>query len=107
MTQRFSFTSRQSSVDQPTLPRQGASPRAKVPPTVLDMDFMNVPDQGMAGIHRRQSKEVKPVPGGGRSKPTPKPKPRLPLCRALYAYDAQDTDELSFNANDELEIVRE
>ncbi|NP_001080439.1 myosin IE, gene 2 L homeolog [Xenopus laevis] len=109
MLQRMSFTSRQLSVEQPTLPRQGASPRAKAPPTPVNLDFMNVPDQGTAGILRRRSKEVKPVPGGGRSKPAPKPKPQpaLPLCRALYAYDAQDTDELSFNANDQLEIVRE
>ncbi|XP_069807426.1 unconventional myosin-Ie-like [Dendropsophus ebraccatus] len=108
-TQRMSFTSRQSSVDQPSLPRQGASPRAKAPPVNMDLDFMNVPDQGVAGVLRRLSKEVKPVPGGGRAKPAPKPKPQpqLPRCRALYAYDAQDTDELSFNAEDILEIVRE
>uniref|UniRef100_A0A8C6XXV4 Myosin IEb n=1 Tax=Naja naja TaxID=35670 RepID=A0A8C6XXV4_NAJNA len=53
--------------------------------------------------------EVKPIPGGGRAKPKPKPKPQpcLPQCRALYAYDAQDTDELSFNANDVIEIIKE
>uniref|UniRef100_A0A8C5R4E2 Myosin IE n=1 Tax=Leptobrachium leishanense TaxID=445787 RepID=A0A8C5R4E2_9ANUR len=104
---RMSFTLRQSTVEQPSLPRQGANPRA--PPTVQDLNFMNVPDMGVAGIQRRLSKEVKPPPGGGRGKPTPKPKPQpaLPRCRALYAYDAQDTDELSFNADDELEIVRE
>ena len=46
---------------------------------------------------------MKPVPGAGR----PKPKPRSPQCRALYAYDAQDTDELSFNADDIIEILTE
>ncbi|KAM4014231.1 unconventional myosin-Ie-like isoform 1-T1 [Anomaloglossus baeobatrachus] len=109
LTQRMSFTSRQSSMDQPSLPRQGASPRAKAPPANMDLGFMNVPEEGVAGVSRRLSKEVKPVPGGGRSKPAPKPKPQpqLPRCRALYAYDAQDTDELSFNANDVLDIVRE
>lgn len=55
-----------------------------------------------------QSKK-RPTPGGGRQKPKPniKPKPRLPECKCLYAYDAQDTDELSFNEGDIIEIVRE
>uniref|UniRef100_A0A670JVE4 Myosin IE n=1 Tax=Podarcis muralis TaxID=64176 RepID=A0A670JVE4_PODMU len=106
--QRLSMT-RQVSMEQPSLPRQGASPRAKVLPTQLNLDFMNVPDQGVAGLQRRLSKETKPIPGGGRAKPKPKPKPQpcLPQCRALYAYDAQDTDELSFNANEFIEIIKE
>lgn len=58
-------------------------------------------------LQRRRSKEVKPLPGAGRPKPAPKPKPRVPQCRALYAYDAQDTDELSFNADDVIEIHSE
>lgn len=58
-------------------------------------------------LQRRRSKEVKPLPGAGRPKPAPKPKPRSPQCRALYAYDAQDTDELSFNAEDVIEILSE
>ncbi|XP_054854598.1 unconventional myosin-Ie-like [Eublepharis macularius] len=101
--------SRQVSMEQPSLPRQGASPRAKAAPSHLNLDFMNVPDQGVAGLQRRLSKEAKPVPGGGRAKPKPRPKPqpRLPQCRALYAYDAQDTDELSFNADDFIEIIKE
>lgn len=53
------------------------------------------------------SKEVKPVPGAGLPKPAPRPKPRSPQCRALYAYDAQDTDELSFNADDVIDILNE
>ncbi|XP_065430240.1 unconventional myosin-Ie-like isoform X1 [Chrysemys picta bellii] len=100
---------RQGSMEQPTLPRHGASPRAKAFPAQLNLDFMNVPDQGVAGWQRRLSKEAKPIPGGGRAKPKPKPKPqpRLPQCRALYAYDAQDTDELSFNADEYIELIRE
>lgn len=58
-------------------------------------------------LQRRRSKEVKPLPGAGRPKPAPKPKPRAPQCQTLYAYDAQDTDELSFNANDVIEILSE
>ncbi|XP_077175762.1 unconventional myosin-Ie-like isoform X2 [Paroedura picta] len=101
--------SRQVSMEQPSLPRQGASPRAKAAPAHLNLDFMNVPDQGVAGLQRRLSKEAKPVPGGGRAKPKPKPKPqpRLPQCRALYTYDAHDTDELSFNADEVIEIIKE
>nr|XP_023673092.1 unconventional myosin-Ie-like [Paramormyrops kingsleyae] len=49
----------------------------------------------------------RPTPGAGRPKPTPKPKLQLPRCKALYAYDAQDTDELSFNADDIIEIMEE
>ena len=34
-------------------------------------------------------------------------KPALPKCRCLYAYDAQDLDELSFNEGDIIEILKE
>ena len=58
---------------------------------------------------QRQSKRTRPSPGAGRPKPTPKPKiePRLPQCSCLYAYDAQDTDELSFNEGDVISILNE
>ncbi|CAN9514415.1 unnamed protein product [Ophioblennius macclurei] len=101
---RGSLLRQQSSMEQPTLPRlhnqQRSSNRSQ---QHNDMGFMSVPDQGAAGMHRRRSKEVKPVPGAGR----PKPKPRSPQCRAMYAYDAQDTDELSFNADDVIELLSE
>lgn len=39
-------------------------------------------------------------------KPKPPLKPKLlPLVEALYAYEAQDTDELSFIAGDKFELV--
>ncbi|XP_023657182.1 unconventional myosin-Ie-like [Paramormyrops kingsleyae] len=101
---RASLIRQQSSMEQPTLPRLQGQRQSRVPqerPT--NMDFMNVPDQGVAGLHRRRSKEYKPEPGAGR----PKPRPRSPQCRALYAYDAQDTDELSFNAADIIDIINE
>ncbi|NXI09648.1 MYO1E protein, partial [Irena cyanogastra] len=69
------------------------------------LDFLKVPDQGAAGVRRQTSS--RPPPAGGRPKPQPKPKPQVPQCRALYAYDAQDTDELSFNANDVIDIIKE
>ncbi|XP_077384353.1 myosin IEb isoform X2 [Festucalex cinctus] len=101
---RGSLLRQQSSMEQPSLPRlQNQHRRDSGSAKHVDMGFMNVPEQGAAGLQRRRSKEVKPVPGAGR----PKPKPRSPQCRALYAYDAQDTDELSFNTDDVIEILTE
>lgn len=40
-------------------------------------------------------------------RPPPAPKPSLPQVRALYDYDATDTDELTFKENDILELVKE
>ncbi|XP_076584111.1 unconventional myosin-Ie isoform X1 [Chaetodon auriga] len=82
-----------------------------------NLDCLKVPDQGAAGhgdrgptsnggIAHRPSAS-RPPPGGGRPKPAPKPKPQVPQCKALYAYDAQDTDELSFNADDLIDIIKE
>uniref|UniRef100_A0A671L042 Osteoclast-stimulating factor 1 n=1 Tax=Sinocyclocheilus anshuiensis TaxID=1608454 RepID=A0A671L042_9TELE len=103
---RNSLLRQQSSMDQPTLPRlRGSSRSQRESQTYADMGFMNVPDQGVAGMHRRRSKECKPLPGSGG--PKPKPRPRTPQCRAIYAYDAQDTDELSFQADDIIEITYE
>ncbi|XP_036394223.1 myosin IEb [Megalops cyprinoides] len=105
---RASLLRQQSSMEQPSLPRHhGPRPVQNRNQPQMDMGFMNVPDQGVAGLHRRRSKEYKPPPGAGRPKPAPKPKPRSPQCRALYAYDAQDTDELSFNADDIIDILTE
>uniref|UniRef100_A0A671Y665 Osteoclast-stimulating factor 1 n=1 Tax=Sparus aurata TaxID=8175 RepID=A0A671Y665_SPAAU len=70
-----------------------------------NLDCLKVPEQGAAGAHRPSAS--RPPPGGGRPKPAPKPKPQVPQCKALYAYDAQDTDELSFNADDLIDIIKE
>lgn len=56
---------------------------------------------------RRNSGSKKPNPGGGRPKPAPKPRPAGPQCKCLYAYDAGDTDELSFNEGDLIELTTE
>ncbi|XP_046892633.1 myosin IEb [Hypomesus transpacificus] len=109
---RSSMLRQQASMDQPSLPRHQGSrqPSKRSNNSNLgqaDMGFMGVPDQGVAGLHRRRSKEYKPPPGANRPKPAPRPKPRTPQCRALYAYDAQDTDELSFNPDDVIEVLTE
>uniref|UniRef100_A0A8C7P9V0 Osteoclast-stimulating factor 1 n=1 Tax=Oncorhynchus mykiss TaxID=8022 RepID=A0A8C7P9V0_ONCMY len=74
-------------------------------PNQPNLDCLKVPDQGAAGVQRQSVS--RPPPGGGRPKPAPKPKPQVPQCKALYAYDAQDTDELSFNADDVIDILKE
>nr|DBA28594.1 TPA: hypothetical protein GDO54_008923 [Pyxicephalus adspersus] len=86
------------------LPRQSA-PRKSRAPSDHNMEFLNVPDQGVAGVHRRKSVSQRPPPGVGH--PKPQMKPVNPRCRALYQYIGQDVDELSFNVNDVIEIVLE
>ncbi|XP_053405072.1 unconventional myosin-Ie-like [Mercenaria mercenaria] len=114
--------SRQKSHDKtPSLPREGGHGMAKKIQDAVKMrnnDFMKVPDSGQSGharsvvennVQRHRLSSSKPKPGAGRPKPrpTPKPKPSLPQCKCLYAYDAQDTDELSFNEGDIIEIIKE
>lgn len=94
-----------SPTGRPTLPRPGTHLTGKNARVQNNLDFLRVPEQGAAGAHRQTTS--RPPPAGGRPKPKPKPKPQVPQCKALYAYDAQDTDELSFNADDVIEIVKE
>ncbi|XP_037553770.1 unconventional myosin-If [Nematolebias whitei] len=67
-----------------------------------NLDFLNVPDQGMSGKQRRQSISRRPPPA-----PKPQPRPQGPCCRALYQYVGQDTDEISFEVDDVFDLVRE
>uniref|UniRef100_A0AAY4DA60 Osteoclast-stimulating factor 1 n=1 Tax=Denticeps clupeoides TaxID=299321 RepID=A0AAY4DA60_9TELE len=104
----------------------GNQPHPFLPPTASQLkdragsqhqpntDCLKVPEPGAAGNRRGSShggnahrQSNRPTPGAGRPKPAPKPKPQVPQCRALYAYDAQDTDELSFNADDVIDIIKE
>ncbi|XP_020030987.2 unconventional myosin-Ie [Castor canadensis] len=103
--QRSGQKSLYTSMVRPPLPRQQSTGSDRVSRTPESLDFLKVPDQGAAGVRRQTTS--RPTPAGGRPKPQPKPKPQVPQCKALYAYDAQDTDELSFNANDIIDIIKE
>lgn len=52
-------------------------------------------------------KNTQRPPAPNRPKPGLPPKPSLPKCRTLFAYDAQDTEELSFNAGETIEVLKE
>ncbi|TKS74324.1 Unconventional myosin-If [Collichthys lucidus] len=67
-----------------------------------NMDFLNVPDQGMSGKQRKRSISQRPPPA-----PKPQPRPQGPRCRAIYQYTGQDTDEISFDVNDIIDLVKE
>ncbi|KAK6013537.1 SH3 domain protein, partial [Ostertagia ostertagi] len=83
-----STTTSGSSVGNPT--RYGGVPTAFVPHGQIEL---------------RSNTDVRPAPRP--NKPKPPTKPRMyPVVRAMYDYDAQDTDELSFSANDEIELMQ-
>jgi len=52
------------------------------------------------------SLRTQPPPKARAKPPARAPKP-LPLCKALYDYDATDTDELTFKEGDTIEIIKE
>ncbi|NXM58987.1 MYO1F protein, partial [Illadopsis cleaveri] len=87
------------------LPARNVSHQHKArPPSEHNMDFLNVPDQGVAGMQRRRSVSQRPPPA---RRPKPQPKAEGPRCRALYQYVGQDVDELSFNVGDVIDILME
>ncbi|NXW10760.1 MYO1F protein, partial [Fregetta grallaria] len=87
------------------LPLRNATRQPKTrPPSEQNMDFLNVPDQGVAGMQRRRSLNQRPPPAG---RPKPQPKAAVPRCQALYQYIGQDVDELSFNVGDIIDILLE
>uniref|UniRef100_A0A674B758 Osteoclast-stimulating factor 1 n=1 Tax=Salmo trutta TaxID=8032 RepID=A0A674B758_SALTR len=72
-----------------------------------NLDFLNVPDQGVSGMQRRRSISSQQRPPAPSSRSKAQPRPMGPRCRALYQYAGQDTDELSFDANDVIDLLNE
>jgi len=98
----------------PVLPLTGQQRRARAPSvkSPVNADFMRTPDPGAAGLQRRISQQrsvnmPRPIPGGNRPKPKPKPVNLLKKGKAMYPYTAQDTDEISLNQDDIIEIIKE
>ncbi|TMS20141.1 Unconventional myosin-If [Larimichthys crocea] len=87
-------------------PKLGSQRASRVPPPNQynqgNMDFLNVPDQGMSGKQRKRSISQRPPPA-----PKPQPRPQGPRCRAIYQYTGQDTDEISFDVSDIIDLVKE
>lgn len=52
-------------------------------------------------------KPSQPAPTARKPRPKPKPQEKVIQCKCVFAYDAQDTDELSFNPGDIIELVKE
>ncbi|XP_042650919.1 unconventional myosin-If [Tyto alba] len=106
--QRDTYTTPQKQARGPpaaAFPPRNASRQPKTrPPSEQNMDFLNVPDQGVAGMQRRRSLSQRPPPAG---RPKPQPKVAVPRCQALYQYIGQDVDELSFNVGDIIDILLE
>uniref|UniRef100_A0A8B9PZ11 Myosin IF n=1 Tax=Apteryx owenii TaxID=8824 RepID=A0A8B9PZ11_APTOW len=105
--QRNTYTAHQKQARGPpvaALPAQSSRKAKTRPPSEQNMEFLNVPDQGVAGMQRRRSVSQRPPPAG---RPKPQPKVAAPRCQALYQYVGQDVDELSFNVGDIIDIILE
>ncbi|GLH11924.1 Unconventional myosin IC [Gryllus bimaculatus] len=63
--------------------------------------FMQPPQAGLAGAKRASAQGgTKPVPGGGKPRPPTKPANLYAKAQAMFDYNAQDLDELSFKEGD-------
>uniref|UniRef100_A0A8C7K964 Osteoclast-stimulating factor 1 n=1 Tax=Oncorhynchus kisutch TaxID=8019 RepID=A0A8C7K964_ONCKI len=107
--QQHTYTSqKQNRPPSAVLPKLGSqNPRrgpAQTQTKQGNLDFLNVPDQGVSGRRSISSQRPPPAPS---SRSRAQPRPMGPRCRALYQYAGQDTDELSFDANDVIDLLNE
>ena len=58
-------------------------------------------------INSKKKSLTKRPQAPGKPKLKPKPTPSLPQCKTIYPYDATDVDELSFQPDEIIEIVKE
>ncbi|XP_058871137.1 unconventional myosin-If-like [Acipenser ruthenus] len=106
--QQYSMPQKQGRPPMGMLPKQGSTSKARhAVPEAENLEFLNVPDQGVAGMQRKKSISQHRPPPAVTGRPKPQARPQGPRCRALYQYVGQDTDELSFNVNDVIDILNE
>ncbi|KAL6108221.1 myo1f [Pungitius sinensis] len=102
----YSSPHKQARPPNTALPKLGSQRAPRVPAHSQNnhgnLDFLNVPDQGMSGKQRKRSISQRPPPA-----PKPQPQPKGPQCRAIYQYIGQDTDEISFDVNDVFDLIKE
>ncbi|XP_041086121.1 unconventional myosin-If-like isoform X1 [Polyodon spathula] len=106
--QQYSMPQMQSRPPVGVLPKQGSTSKARHAISEAEnLEFLNVPDQGVAGMQRKKSISQHRPPPAVTGRPKPQACPQWPRCRALYQYVGQDIDELSFNVNDVIDILNE
>ncbi|XP_036377073.1 unconventional myosin-If [Megalops cyprinoides] len=107
--QTYSTPQKQNRFPNAAPPKLGSTKTRRGPsqPQTGNLDFLNVPDQGVSGMQRKKSISQNRPPPAPSSRPKPQPRPQGPRCRALYQYVGQDVDEISFEINDIIDLLSE